>query len=328
MEARSAFCPPCVHRGSPRTDRLRSAGRSRCAQADAVGGGPECPERDPRRRMEGGSGDHARRPRMAGGDAKARLYRFRPLLLRTALSRLFRRSGRGRPPPSQGNLLRDGGQPLQFVGPADRGALRGRRSRREKGVPARRHRSRSGQPEHPRVCPVAPAAVIRALGETELYSRRQSGALAQMVVPFSHGSARRADPVVGSVYGSGAAAHGAVSRIDRRDVRALHGSRRRLVVPHLYGCRRIRVRTAVVAADARHRLSGARGLHRRGPAERSRRARGRQISNLPIRTVQSTRRCGGTQRPSTALMAGDRRPSWCCGRSPASETTITSSTGC
>ena len=44
-----------------------------------------------------------------------------------------------------------------------------------------------------------PPTVIRALGETELYSRRQSSALAQMVVPFSHGSARRADPVVGSV---------------------------------------------------------------------------------------------------------------------------------
>ena len=138
---------------------------------------------------------------------------------------------------------------------------------------------------------------------------------------------RRAGPVISLVTYDRAL--GALPGLAGRDLRALPGPERQLVLPHLHGRRRVRLRAAGLAADARARRAGQRRAARcaggRGPARpracRWCRCRCRAWS-ASSSASPATRR-GATSRASAAATKGAPRSSWWCAASRRSATTTT-----
>ena len=154
--------------------------------------------------------------------------------------------------------------------------------------------------------------------------------VAEMALPRALRAARRNDRVAGHLR----RAAGDVPGLARRDLRALPGPGRQLVLPDLHGRRRVRLRPAVFAARAGPRRSVERGPARRTgggghsrpdssggaasavPRDRRVRAAHRQSGMAPLRALLG-RRC----------TKAAPRSSWWCAASRRSATTTTWSTG-
>ena len=237
LAARSAVRAEGVRHRAARPHGVRGARRPRLREARALGCHSRCAARDQSRRAARRAKDNDRRSGMARGDAAARLCvdRSGEAVLRAVARWFQRRSERARPAPRPSDVLRRR-RHKECLEPPDRGAPRGRRSRREEGDPGCGHRRGAGQPREPRVSGRIGDSRGAADDGAEKCARRDRGrdrAMAAMVVSLPARPPRRAHRVVAALPRRRPRPAGALSRLARRDVRALYGSRSELGVPRL-----------------------------------------------------------------------------------------------
>ena len=236
--------------------------------------------------------------------------------------RLLRPAGREQAHRQGADVLhrRRGHQPVRQ---ADRGHAGDHRSRCPQGAARHRHRCRAHPGRDARVrrsqrgragrpAPGAQADPHLAAGGAELQSRGPVRRVAEVALPPAFRPPHRA----GGVAGHLCRAAGDVPGHAVGDLRALPGRRSELVLPHLHGRRRVRLRAAGLAAEAgagragKRRAAGRPGVGRHPRPERARgaaaagqcgggvRAPHRQPGVAPLRAVLG-RRLRGPRRGGT-----------------------------
>ena len=213
--------------------------------------------------------------------AGARDHRSHEAVLRAVRRRLLRDPGARREAADPRRLFRHAAIDHQRLRLAHRAAVRARRSAAARGDRGHRWRRRADRARRSelrrggrrRAAAAAQADAAGAAAGLERPAGRPHGDVGPVALPRPARSARRHGDLAGRLAGRPRLALRPVSGLPVRDVRAVHGSGRRVAVADLLRHGRIRRRRAGHAARARRRLPGDGGV----PARHVRQRQGRGV---------------------------------------------------